>query len=197
VARAAIQARVDFTSCTSKPRIALTGTVNTCAVCAVGCATTNRARRHNVPHWVAQALPRCSDTFSMSAATPGTCRAKIKHLHQRVGGGCKGSTLLQGQAKSREAQPNERGWGSETHSLQRRRTGLTNPGHIGSMGWSDWLGMATGHLLHKSHVHYIQPMRRNSTATSSLSPRPTHHHKHMHDQHPLLGLGRTVRALSN
>ena len=165
-------------------------------MCAVGCATTNRARRHNVPHWVAQALPRCSDTFSMSAATSGTCRAKIKYLHQRLAGECKGSTFLQGkQNPAKHSHMSARG--SETHILQRRRTGLTNPGRIGSMGSSDWLGMATGRLLHKSHVHYIQPTRRNSTATSSLSPRPTLHHKHMHDQHPLLGLGRTVRAPSN
>jgi hypothetical protein len=86
---------------------------------------------------------------------------------------------------------------SETHIPQRRRTDLTNPGRIGSMGWSDWSGTATGRLLHKSHAHYIQPTSRNSTAKSSLTPRPTHHHKHMHDQHPLLGLGRTVRAPSN
>ena len=113
------------------------------------------------------------------------------------GRGMQGVHFPPGQAKSREAQPYERARGSKTHIFHRRRTGLTNPGHIGSMGWSDWLGMATGRLLHKSHVHYIQPMRRNSTSTSSLSPRPTHHHKHMHDQHPLLGLGRTVRAPSN
>jgi hypothetical protein len=77
--------------------------------------------------------------------------------------------------------------GAKTYIPQRHTTGLTNRGHTGNMDWPHQPDMATGRLLHKSRVHYIQPTRRNSTVPSSSPPRPTRPHKHMHEQHPLLG----------